>query len=139
MILVTRRRAHAPTIAYLERRIREGKSQRESNPLPQALPRPQPLPAPRDRTAATDLTNIEASLGQPSVTSPLNLRSHPEVAGSDPASKAPETARCVFSTWPARDGPTFVYTPASSRLLSVRPRLLEGADRDHAAVSLPLA
>jgi len=30
MILVTRRRAHAPTIAYIERRIQEGKSRREA-------------------------------------------------------------------------------------------------------------
>ncbi len=30
MILVTRRRTHAPTIAYIERRIREGKSRREA-------------------------------------------------------------------------------------------------------------
>jgi transposase len=28
MILVTRRRAHPPTIAYIERRIQEGKSSR---------------------------------------------------------------------------------------------------------------
>ena len=30
MIIVTRRRAHAPTIAYIERRIQEGKSRREA-------------------------------------------------------------------------------------------------------------
>jgi transposase len=30
MILVTRRRAHAPTIAYIERRIQEGKTRREA-------------------------------------------------------------------------------------------------------------
>ena len=30
MILVTRRRTHAPTIAYIERRIHEGKSRREA-------------------------------------------------------------------------------------------------------------
>jgi transposase len=30
MILVTRRRAHPPTIAYIERRIQEGKSRREA-------------------------------------------------------------------------------------------------------------
>ena len=30
MILVTRRRAHAPTIAYIDRRIQEGKSRREA-------------------------------------------------------------------------------------------------------------
>jgi hypothetical protein len=29
------------------------------------LPRPQPLPPPRTRTATADLTNIEASLAQP--------------------------------------------------------------------------
>jgi len=31
MILVTRRRAHAPTIAYINRRIQDGKSRREAN------------------------------------------------------------------------------------------------------------
>jgi transposase len=31
MILVTRRRAHPPTIAYIERRIQEGKSRREAS------------------------------------------------------------------------------------------------------------
>src|SRR6266566_5388274 len=36
-----------------------------SNPLPQALPRPQPLPPTRTRTATGDLTDIEASLAQP--------------------------------------------------------------------------
>ena len=36
-------------------------------PLPQALPRPQPLPAPRERSATGRLTNIEASLAQPSL------------------------------------------------------------------------
>jgi transposase len=61
MILVTRKRSHPPTIAYIERRIQEGKTR--SQPLPQALPRPQPLPAPR--TPANDrLTFIEASLAQ---------------------------------------------------------------------------
>src|SRR6266511_523586 len=34
MILVTRRRAHAPTIAYINRRIQEGKSRREANRCP---------------------------------------------------------------------------------------------------------
>jgi transposase len=31
MILVTRRRAHAPTIAYIDRRVQEGKSRREAS------------------------------------------------------------------------------------------------------------
>jgi hypothetical protein len=31
MILVTRRRAHAPTIACINRRISDGKSRREAN------------------------------------------------------------------------------------------------------------
>ncbi len=35
-------------------------------PLPQALPRPQPLPSTRTRSASGDLTDIEASLAQPS-------------------------------------------------------------------------
>jgi hypothetical protein len=39
-----------------------GQDATRSNPLPQALPRPQPLPPTRTRTAAGDLTDIEASL-----------------------------------------------------------------------------
>ncbi len=31
MILVTRRRTHPPTIAYINRRISDGKSRREAN------------------------------------------------------------------------------------------------------------
>jgi transposase len=31
MILVTRRRSHPATIAYIERRLQEGKSRREAN------------------------------------------------------------------------------------------------------------
>jgi Transposase IS116/IS110/IS902 family len=61
MILVTRKRSHPATIAYIERRLAEGKHGAKK-PLPQALPRPQPLPTPRTRTAAARLTNIEASL-----------------------------------------------------------------------------
>ena len=38
-----------------------------SKPLPQALPRPQPLPTTRSRSAAGDLTNIEASLAHVTV------------------------------------------------------------------------
>jgi transposase len=34
MILVTRRRAHAPTINDIERRIQEGKSRREATRCP---------------------------------------------------------------------------------------------------------
>ena len=41
-----------------------------SKPLPQALPRTKPLPATRTRSAAGDLTNIEASLAQAVVVSP---------------------------------------------------------------------
>ena len=44
-----------------------------SDPLPQALPRPQPLPAPRKRSAATGLTNIEASLGHLAFSSSMSL------------------------------------------------------------------
>ena len=64
MILVTRKRTHPPTIAYIERRLQEGKNPARSKPLPQALPRPQPLPPTRTRTAADNLTDIEASLAQ---------------------------------------------------------------------------
>ena len=31
MILVTRKRSHAATIAYIERRLQEGKTRREAN------------------------------------------------------------------------------------------------------------
>ena len=31
MILVTRKRSHPPTIAYIERRLHEGKTRREAN------------------------------------------------------------------------------------------------------------
>jgi transposase len=62
MILVTRRRTHPPTIAYINKRIHEGKTTTRSKPLPQALPRPQPLPTPRTRSATRSLTNIEATL-----------------------------------------------------------------------------
>jgi transposase len=31
MILITRKRAHPPTIAYIERRMHEGKTRREAN------------------------------------------------------------------------------------------------------------
>ena len=64
MILVTRKRTHPATIAYIERRLQEGKTTTRSKPLPQALPRPQPLPPTRTRTASGDLTDIEASLAQ---------------------------------------------------------------------------
>jgi len=63
MILVTRRRAHAPTIAYIERRIQEGKSRREAiRCLKRYLAR-NLLPLTRE-PAKADLTNIEASLAQ---------------------------------------------------------------------------
>ncbi|MEJ7791110.1 MAG: transposase [Gaiellaceae bacterium] len=58
--LVTRKRSHPATIAYIERRLQEGKTKR-GKPLPQALPRPQPLPATRTRSTG-HLTDIEASL-----------------------------------------------------------------------------
>ena len=63
MILVTRKRSHAATIAYIERRLQEGKSRREAN---RCLKRylPQPLPATRTRSTTDDLTDIEASLAQ---------------------------------------------------------------------------
>ena len=67
MILVTRKRTHPATIAYIERRLARRQDTTRSKPLPQALPRPQPLPPTRTRTADRDLTDIEASLGQTSV------------------------------------------------------------------------
>jgi hypothetical protein len=64
MILVTRKRSHPATIAYIERRLPRRQDPPRSKPLPQALPRTQPLPPARTRTTAADLTNIEASLAQ---------------------------------------------------------------------------
>ena len=69
MIIVTRRRAHPATIAYIERRIQRRQDPPRSDPLPQTLPRPQPLPAPRERSPTDRLTNIEASLAQASASS----------------------------------------------------------------------
>ena len=61
MILVTPKRTHPATIAYIERRLHEGKTRREANRcLKRYLP-PQPLPAPR-APANDHLTFIEASL-----------------------------------------------------------------------------
>ena len=45
-----------------------------SKPLPQTLPRPQPLPATRKRSAASDLTDIEASLAQPRAPDPEGVQ-----------------------------------------------------------------
>ena len=60
MILVTPKRTHPATIAYIERRPHKGKTRREANRcLKRYLP-PQPLPAPR-APANDHLTFIEAS------------------------------------------------------------------------------
>ena len=64
MILVTRKRTHPATIAYIQRRLQEGKTRREANRCLKRFPRPQPLPTTRTRDATRDLTNIEASLAQ---------------------------------------------------------------------------
>jgi Transposase IS116/IS110/IS902 family len=67
--VVLHRRQHDPaTRDYIARRVAEGKTTRGGDPHPQALPRPPPLPATRTRTAASDLTDIKASLAQPSAT-----------------------------------------------------------------------
>src|SRR6266508_1874977 len=107
-----------------------------SDPLPQALPRPQPLPAPRTRTAAGDLTNIEASLAQSSMIFSQNgidkeerkwrERSQVEIAQSarvavplcsrapPPASRSvsrrwlPPPCLSSFSRGPSRRGPCLV-------------------------------
>ena len=72
-ILITRRRTHPPTISYIERRIQEGKNRREAiRCLKRYLAR-KPLPAPRERTAAADLTDIEASLTHSGVVSSPGL------------------------------------------------------------------
>jgi len=39
MILVTRKRSHPATIAYIERRLQEGKTRREANRLKRYLAR----------------------------------------------------------------------------------------------------
>ncbi len=70
MILVTRKRTHPATIAYIERRLQEGKTRREANRclkrylarnLYRLLEHGAPL---------ADLTNIEASLAQASAPCP---------------------------------------------------------------------
>jgi hypothetical protein len=73
---------HSPPLAPAHDRLHPPQNPRRqepprSNPLPQALPRPQPLPAPRE-PATNDLTNIEASLAQPTRLTPeprLSIRS----------------------------------------------------------------
>ncbi len=65
LILVTRKRTHPATLDYIARRVQKAKHYAKQS-APQALPRPQPLPATRTRTATDDLTDIEASLAQPS-------------------------------------------------------------------------
>ena len=64
LILVTRKRTHPPTRAYIERRIQEGKTRREATRCLKRYLAPQPLPPPR-APANARLTNIEASLAQP--------------------------------------------------------------------------
>ena len=62
MILVTRKRSHPATIAYIQRRLQEGKTRREANRCRKRYLARKPLPPPRTRTAAARLTNKEASL-----------------------------------------------------------------------------
>ena len=69
LILVTRKRTHPPTRAYIERRTQEGKTRREATRCLKRYLRPQPLPPTRTRATYRDLTGIEASLAQPSLTS----------------------------------------------------------------------
>src|SRR5215212_1892127 len=45
-VIVTRARCHQPTRDYIARRLAEGKTTRESDPLPQALPHPPSLATP---------------------------------------------------------------------------------------------
>ena len=64
MILVTRKRTHPATIAYIERRLQEGKTRREANRcLKRYLARN--LYRLLEHAANDDLTFIEASLAQP--------------------------------------------------------------------------
>ena len=59
-----------------------GQNATRGKPLPQALPRPQPLPPTRTRSAARDLTDIEASLAQPTPPPiPLRLEDDTAIAG----------------------------------------------------------
>src|SRR3989442_9384470 len=78
-------RRRSPTSAGERRKARRS----AKRPLPQALPRPQPLPATRTRSATGHLTNIEASLAQPNVSThvptPRPGSSAPVVHHEDPA------------------------------------------------------
>jgi hypothetical protein len=65
MILVTRHRTHPTTIAYIKRRIQDGKSHREANRCLKRYLAREPLPTPRTHNAP--LTFIEASLAQATV------------------------------------------------------------------------
>ena len=69
MILLTRKRSHPATIAYIERRQHEGKTRREANRCLKRYLGPQPLPPPR-APANDDLTFIEASLAHDSAVAP---------------------------------------------------------------------
>ncbi len=63
VILVTRKRSHPATIAYIERRVQEGKTRREANRcLKRYLARS--LYRLLEHDATGDLTDIEASLAQ---------------------------------------------------------------------------
>ena len=69
MILVTRKRSHPATIAYIERRTPRRQDPTRSKPLPQALPRPQPLPPTRTRSA-TGRLDKHRSIDWPQTLSP---------------------------------------------------------------------
>ena len=86
MILVTRKRSHPATIAYIERRIQEGKTRREANRcLKRYLARS--LYRLLENAATDDLTNIEASLvAGDAISLRLLVRSSPDAV-------APRAAR----------------------------------------------
>ena len=62
-IALTRMRSHPATLAYVERRRAEGKTDREIRRCLEALPSPPPLPRTQPPGPASDLTNIGASRG----------------------------------------------------------------------------
>ena len=104
MILVTRKRTHPATIAYIERRIQEGKTRREANRclkrylarnLYRLLEHGPPL---------TDLTNIEASLAQPSVDDfeRVILPKPPSAFPATGPGRSSSASRCGSCPWAAR-------------------------------------
>ena len=66
MILVTRKRSHPATITHIERRLREGKTRREANRCLKRYLARNLYRLLEHGPPNRDLTDIEASLAQPS-------------------------------------------------------------------------